>query len=348
MLRLIKYANVHHVPTYMACYPSRRCKSLLTAAVGDSKKINGNRLMNINRLPAVQASFRSFSSVSSTASPPVVDTLPKSASASAPTLNNSGNASMKIEDISTRPKKKRRDPSTSMSDSNLRAFYVAKKINIAKLVQSLYPDHKLFHENDSVIVSLSNDQQPPINGDKYAIFYDYGAIVFLNCDALTQEQCLSKIAPFCQGKLSKPETEDFQIVVDPLLDDWSAFRANHIMLQSLDMNNIRVAASVIGQAAALSHFEQKVDDLLDEFDKYNEAAAKQSNALVSGISSMTPKPLHVFQILGEANNVLSSVILRLAILNRTKMRDTAWKYEKYHRVSGLFLALVDVVIDIFL
>lgn len=328
-------------------HPLRRGGSIAVTSTADAKKRNGNGLMNINKIPAIQASLRLFSSTSSTsASTAVVDALPKAssatatASAPAAVMNNSGNASMKIEDISTRPKKKRRDPSASMSDSNLRAFYVAKKVNIAKLVQSLYPGHKLFHESDSVIVSLSNDQhqqQPSINGDKYAIFYDYGAIVFLNCDALTQEQCLSKIAPFCQGKLSKPETEDFQIVVDPLLDDWSAFRANHIMLQSLDMNNIRVAASVIGQAAALSHFEQKVDDLLDEFDKYNEAAAaKQSNALVSGISSMTPKPLHVFQILGEANDVLSSVILRLAILNRTKMRDTAWKYEKYHRVSNSY------------
>lgn len=324
----------------VSCHPPRRGGSLLVATA-EVWRIHGNSLMKINKLSASQTSFRPFSSTSSTSSSVVVESLPKSNSAPASStavLNNSGNASIKIEDISTRPKKKRRDPSASMSDSNLRAFYVAKKINIAKLVQSLYPGHNLFHESDSVFVSLSNDQQPSINGDKYAIFYDYGAIVFLNCDALTQDQCLSKIAPFCQGKLSKPETEDFQIVVDPLLDDWSAFRANHIMLQSLDMNNIRVAASVIGQAVALSHFEQKVDDLLDEFDKFNEAAAaKQSNALVSGISSMTPKPLHVFQILGEANNVLSSVILRLAILNRTKMRDTAWKYEKYHRVSGLFL-----------
>ena len=34
----------------------------------------------------------------------------------------------------------------------------------------------------------------------------------------------------------------------------------------------------------------------------------------------------------ESNTVLSEVIVKLGVLDRTKMRDTAWKYEKYFQI----------------
>lgn len=286
------------------------------------------------------------------------------------------NSIPEAERISTRPAKKQRD---ILKEPNLRAYYVAKKINVSQIKTKMFPDRLCYTESDCLVVSLSgpvvspptlnheakntsfsssssssstnshsllspsSGNQPPslqtflqqkpheeYAHDRYAVFFDYGAIVFLNCDSRLQQEYLRESHLYSSGVLKTPETEDFALAVDPNLEDWSHFCDNQFILQRLDLNNIRVSAAVIGQAVAMSHFENKVDELLDDLDFINDEMARLHQGGI--FSELFHKPTRVYHILGEANDVLSSVIVRLAILNRTKMRDTAWRYAQYHQV----------------
>ena len=51
---------------------------------------------------------------------------------------------------------------------------------------------------------------------------------------------------------------DYGVVLRPKLAGWSEGGQDHIMVKQLDMNNIRVISSVLGQSVALEFHAKKV------------------------------------------------------------------------------------------
>eukprot|EP00511_Aplanochytrium_stocchinoi_P000990 CAMPEP_0204842000 /NCGR_PEP_ID=MMETSP1346-20131115/44350_1 /ASSEMBLY_ACC=CAM_ASM_000771 /TAXON_ID=215587 /ORGANISM="Aplanochytrium stocchinoi, Strain GSBS06" /LENGTH=455 /DNA_ID=CAMNT_0051980515 /DNA_START=95 /DNA_END=1462 /DNA_ORIENTATION=- len=265
--------------------------------------------------------------------------------------------------------------------SNVRAYYIAKKIHTVAMFQKVYGKHKHWLELDCVIVEFPDKGT---NGytqtESYAVFFDYGAAVFFNCDMVVQRESIAYAKKFCDGYIRSSGVggDDYTVNVVPELQAWSQFRPNGLDVQELDISNIRVISSVLGQTVALSHFEQLVDGMLKTFEKAN--SNEDSSYRRSFFSRLTDKmwdsnpnsdtdsnsnsssvlfnpnlnlqnyspPVQksgfsllgggrrerkeLFRMLGECNDILAHVIGKLGLLDRTRMRDTAWKYAKYYTI----------------
>ena len=68
-----------------------------------------------------------------------------------------------------------------------------------------------------------------------------------------------------------------------------------------------------------------VDEILKRYQKVTERQTE-----VTGVAANQRAVL--LKLLKESNSLLAEVILKLGILDRTKLRDSAWKYEKYFTV----------------
>ncbi|GBG28373.1 Sporulation protein RMD1 [Hondaea fermentalgiana] len=162
-------------------------------------------------------------------------------------------------------------------------------------------------------------------GHPCAVFFDYGAVVFFDCDEVLQTESITQAEQFCVGYLDTggaAGADDFMVEVDPTQESWSTFKSNRLVVQKMDMNNIRVIASVLGQSVALGHFERVVDGMLQSFESAN------SEETLSAHSYTPSRTKLLYRMLSESNSVLSEVIVKLGVLDRTRMKE-AWRFPKY-------------------
>ena len=189
--------------------------------------------------------------------------------------------------------------SVNDGSNNVRALYIAKKIDIISMFQHLYGRHKNWLEIDCVIVSFpeysddkqnnlktheksylynakidlkdpfvssqsTNKLQPTTAQNVYqdsknvpfAVFFDYGAVVFFNCHENLQNLSIQLAERFCEGHVHSAAacTDDYTVQIDESLKVWSVFKGNGLILQKLDINNIRVISSVFRSICCLSSF----------------------------------------------------------------------------------------------
>ena len=150
--------------------------------------------------------------------------------------------------------------------------------------------------------------------------FKYGSVVFFNCDmeGLGRES-LDTVLGFAEGGLTlKPHTEDFRLVIDPELPEWSEMAKDEMKLRQFDVRNVGVIASVLGQSVALDFYAAELDHMLREFNALNEEMAKD------GSLTITPKKL--FQLVAQNNITMTDIMTRLGLLERS---DTAWKFAQY-------------------
>ena len=59
------------------------------------------------------------------------------------------------------------------------------------------------------------------------------------------------------------------LLIRPKMSHWSQQEDNHIILKVLDIDNIKVISSVLGQSVALDQYCKKADKALEEFNSIN-------------------------------------------------------------------------------
>lgn len=131
-------------------------------------------------------------------------------------------------------------------------------------------------------------------------------------------------------------TAEYEVIEKPTLSTWMQGGLDHIMLQYLNIDGIRIIGSVLGQSIALDYyvrqvlrhhltsvyrvntlfrniaqkifFFSQVDGMVAEFTDINRGMEK------TGTFTMESKKL--FQLVGKANSNLADVILRLGLFER--------------------------------
>ena len=85
---------------------------------------------------------------------------------------------------------------------------------------------------------------------------------------------------------------------------------------------------MLAQSVALQHYEQQTLSMFLLFEQlHSDITAKSQGYFAVGIG--TEKRMLMFRILAESSSVMTEVIVKIGLLERTKMRETAWKYEQY-------------------
>jgi len=114
---------------------------------------------------------------------------------------------------------------------------------------------------------------------------------------------------------------DYRVVVRPSLEPWSSFNGDFVVLRRMDVNNLRVISSVLGQTVALYHYEQQVETMLEMFSDLNAQTEQTGNF------KMTKKQL--FQLVAQLNKMMVDIVTKIGLLKRS---DTAWNYAQYGQV----------------
>ena len=135
-------------------------------------------------------------------------------------------------------------------------------------------------------------------------------------------EALELVAGFADAGLTgATHTEDFRVVIDAQLPAWSEIGEDQIEVKQLDVRNIGVIASVLGQSVALDHYVSDVDQMLHVLNGLNKEMAK------TGTFNLGKKDL--FQLVARNNITMGAIITQLGLLERS---DTAWKYAQYSEV----------------
>ncbi|GLE04324.1 hypothetical protein PINS_up013239 [Pythium insidiosum] len=255
----------------------------------------------------------------------------------------------------------------------IRAVHLARKMDTVALFQKLYTDKfKVAHflHKDSVVLRLSgsHDQTNLVTGmpikpptlsapvdsglqklilpgnvtsrrakDKWIVYFDYGAVVFFNCDQQLINTLTKHAKRFCQDVFEmRGHDEELLLVGNPSLDKWSNLSDNQITVREIDHINIHVIAGVLAQTVAMEHYERQIEAILSEFEKLNTAVERKGpRGALFGIGigdKQTERQQHkkLFQIVATNNTLLIDLVSKLRVIDRKRPGDAAWSHTRYH------------------
>ncbi|KAJ0047127.1 hypothetical protein Pint_06126 [Pistacia integerrima] len=155
----------------------------------------------------------------------------------------------------------------------------------------------------------------------FMVVFQYGSIVLFNVSEHEVDRYLKIVERYASGLLSEMRKDEYEVIEKPTLSTWMLGGLDHIMLQYLNIDGIRIIGSVLGQSIALDHYVRQVDGMVAEFTDINRGMEK------TGTFTMESKKL--FQLVGKANSNLADVILKLGLFERS---DIAWKDAKYAQI----------------
>ncbi|CAI5962529.1 unnamed protein product [Closterium sp. NIES-64] len=178
--------------------------------------------------------------------------------------------------------------------------------------------------------------------ERYMVAFHYGSVVFFNFDRTEEALALDIVTQHCTGAFKEAHSDGYcviaqhrrvarggvragmtawRVIARAGLKGWSEGGHDYVAVRQLDVNNIRVISSILGQSVALDHYARKVDEMVNTFSELNRGMEQ------SGTFTMTRKKL--FQLVAAANTTLADVILRIGLLERS---DTAWRHAEYSKI----------------
>jgi len=229
----------------------------------------------------------------------------------------------------------RRSLSTTTTDFSVRAFYVANHIDIyalARKKQETDPTLPQQLQRKHVIFNISED-----GAKKYVALHEFGAAVFfLDVDKGNGEiasniasrhsdfisRSLEETYEFCNKTLQTPVAEEFTICVDESLEAWCKLGDNRLLVQDLDIHNVRIISEVIAQSVALQNYESQALAMLKKFRSSN------STMIMAGSSKLKKSAL--FTMIAENNKILIDIMANLGLLDRAG--PMGWRYQKYYSI----------------
>ena len=97
---------------------------------------------------------------------------------------------------------------------------------------------------------------------------------------------------------------------------------DHVIVKQLDLNNVAVISTVMGQTVALDYYYVVVDNMLEIFTDLNSTVERTGT-----FSAMEKERL--FKIVAENNSIFIGLVSKLGLLERS---DTAWNYSEHGKV----------------
>ncbi|KAK0592699.1 hypothetical protein LWI29_023825 [Acer saccharum] len=155
----------------------------------------------------------------------------------------------------------------------------------------------------------------------FMVVFQYGSIVLFNVCEREVDGYLKIVERHASGLLPEMRKDEYEVIEKATLSTWMQGGLDHIMLQFLNVDGIRIIGSVLGQSIALDYYVRQVDGMVAEFTDINRGMEK------TGTFTMESKKL--FQLVGKANSNLADVILKLGLFERS---DIAWKDAKYAQI----------------
>ncbi|RLN97679.1 hypothetical protein BBJ28_00019714 [Nothophytophthora sp. Chile5] len=168
--------------------------------------------------------------------------------------------------------------------------------------------------------------------DKWVVYFDYGAVVFFNCDQVLVNTLIKHATRFCGDVFElRGHEEEMLLVGDPAQQKWSTLVENNVLVREIDHINVHVIAGVLSQTVALEFYERQCETILSEFERLNTDVEKKGprGALFGRENQQTKK---LFKIVASNNTLLIDLVSKLRVIDRKRPGDPAWSQTRYHNM----------------
>ncbi|KAG6580245.1 uncharacterized protein IUM83_19314 [Phytophthora cinnamomi] len=168
--------------------------------------------------------------------------------------------------------------------------------------------------------------------DKWVVYFDYGAVVFFNCDQALVNTLIKHATRFCSDVFEmRGHEEEMLLVGDPAQQKWSTLVENNVLVREIDHINVHVIAGVLSQTVALEFYERQCETILREFEKLNTDVEKKGprGALFGRENEQTKR---LFKIVASNNTLLIDLVSKLRVIDRKRPGDPAWSQTRYHNM----------------
>ncbi|KAE9025741.1 hypothetical protein PR003_g11612 [Phytophthora rubi] len=168
--------------------------------------------------------------------------------------------------------------------------------------------------------------------DKWVVYFDYGAVVFFNCDQALVNTLIKHATRFCSDVFEmRGHEEEMLLVGDPAQQKWSTLVENNVLVREIDHINVHVIAGVLSQTVALEFYERQCETILREFERLNTDVEKKGprGALFGRENEQTKR---LFKIVASNNTLLIDLVNKLRVIDRKRPGDPAWSQTRYHNM----------------
>ncbi|KAL8010692.1 hypothetical protein Plhal710r2_c058g0167771 [Plasmopara halstedii] len=168
--------------------------------------------------------------------------------------------------------------------------------------------------------------------DKWVVYFDYGAVVFFNCEQVLVNTLIKHATRFCSDVFEmRGHEEEMLLVGDPAQQKWSTLVENNVLVRKIDHINVHVIAGVLSQTVALEFYERQCETILREFEKLNTDVEKNGprGALFGRENEQTKR---LFKIVASNNTLLIDLVSKLRVIDRKRPGDPAWSQTRYHNM----------------
>lgn len=194
------------------------------------------------------------------------------------------------------------------------AYGFASTLKLKELVP-LFDGGNARVEHDRLLAELGRD--------RWALAYDFGAVVFVGMEPKECEQRVAAIGARLVGEPHPPLTETFAIELDPTRP--MEVRFDRVVMPALELGAIEIVAEVLAQSVAMDYYADDVAEIEAETDRI--AAELRSQGRIPGRVRPT------LQFIGLCIATRNDVISTLALFDKP---DATWENEQLDRLwSGM-------------
>lgn len=133
---------------------------------------------------------------------------------------------------------------------NMRAIFLAQRLNLRTLEK---------HQRVAASPFVMN-----AGLDGYAVLFKYGVVVLFGLDAMEEAAFMENLKLFTIDPLDKPETESFEIMLDPSEAD--GVEPTYIHLKKWDIEHLQAIADIFAKSVVLSYYEARMADIFDRIE----------------------------------------------------------------------------------
>lgn len=164
-------------------------------------------------------------------------------------------------------------------------------------------------------VKLAKDELVAVFSDGTAVAYDFGAVVFFDCDR-SREQVVQAIARKLDAEPHPPLSDELTIEIDPQATPPYEARFDKVIVRELSPHVIGIVAILIAQSAAMDYYDEDVADVLERTQKITRDL--QSRGRLRG------RVRELIQFIGSCIHTRNGVIETMALFDKP---DVTWEEE---------------------
>ena len=212
------------------------------------------------------------------------------------------------------------------------AIQVARSIDLSQVISKVFATKGIrkMRERLSVVAQL-----PPSSSgteiNRFVAVFQFGSVVFFNVSPKDIATLVDEIKTVSTGQLDAGnECKDrFCVHVQPPHissqnddEDFDEVTADYCIVPELNMKSVDVISNVMAQSVALDAYNEKVDELLADFERINHKVTIEGNLSPVDRDKM-------FRSVAQNN----SIFLKLSKVGIKDRVDTAWNLSQYETVS---------------